>query len=140
MNTELGVMQMAKTSKISAKDNKPDTGKGPLTASAAATKPGAKVSRKMTTEERDLAVRLTSASIADAVGLYMRSDRHKHMSIADLEWMLLPPLMLNQLKFAYARPTQAKDKTENNTETLGQSEEKMPPIAVAKISWARVSP
>lgn len=91
--------------------------------------------RKMTTGERDLAVRLASASVADAIGLYMRSDRHKHQSIADLEWMLMPPLMLGQIKFAYARPQmkQAKDADTGN-------DEKLPPVAVAMVTWAMVSP
>src|SRR5689334_841893 len=58
----------------------------------------------LTQAERDLAVRLASASVADAVGLMMRSERHRHYSLADLEWLVLPPLMLNQVMFAYTRP------------------------------------
>lgn len=33
--------------------------------------------------QRDLAVRLSQATVADAVGLLMRSERHRHHSLAD---------------------------------------------------------
>lgn len=98
----------------------------------------AKRKMKMTVEQRDLAVRLASASIADAIGLYMRSDRHKHMSFADLEWMLLPALAFNQIKFAYARP-QLKPK-DGSAPVESDKTERLPPVAVAMITWATVSP
>ena len=115
----------------------------PLRADPPAHKPH--ISRQITTEERDLAVRLASASasasIADAIGLYMRSDRHRHMSIADLEWMLLPPLMFNQIKFAYARPQRQQSKAIDGAEAgVDANAEKLPPMAVAMITWAMVSP
>lgn len=134
---------MVKASKSVGKNEGKLAGADTATSTIEAKSAGAEAAtpRKMTTEERDLAVRLASASIADAIGLYMRSDRHKHMSIADLEWMLLPPLMLNQIKFSYARPQRPKAKGADGAEAgTDVHAEKLPPMAVAMITWAMVSP
>jgi len=37
------------------------------------------------------------------VGLLMRSPRHKHYALADLEWLVLPPLERGQVKLAEAK-------------------------------------
>jgi hemolysin-activating ACP:hemolysin acyltransferase len=79
--------------------------------------------------ERDLAARLASASLADAVVLMMRSERDKYHSLSDLEWLVLPPLRLRQAMFAYARP--AKHTDEQTIE--------VPPIPIAMVAWAMVS-
>ena len=92
----------------------------------------------LTQAERDLAVRLASASVADAVGLMMRSERHRHYSLADLEWLVLPPLMLNQVMFAYARPLVPVDKAEAAAKAGVTGE--LPPMPVAMVTWAMVSP
>lgn len=92
----------------------------------------------LTQAERDLAVRLASASVADAVGLMMRSDRHRHYSLADLEWLVLPPLMLNQVMFAYTRPQVPADKAEAAAKAGVTGE--LPPMPVAMVTWALVSP
>lgn len=82
---------------------------------------------------RDLAMRLVNAAVADAVGLLMRSDRHRHYSLADLEWLLLPPLKLDQVAFAYVRPTLEG--------AVGDAKPgEAPPVAVAMVTWAAVSP
>jgi cytolysin-activating lysine-acyltransferase len=88
--------------------------------------------------ERDLAVRLASASVADAIGLMMRSERHRHYSLADLEWLILPPLMLNQVMFAYARPQLPAEKAEAVAKAGVVGE--LPPMPVAMVTWALVSP
>jgi hemolysin-activating ACP:hemolysin acyltransferase len=87
--------------------------------------------------ERDLAVRLASASVADAIGLMMRSERHRHYSLADLEWLILPPLMLNQVMFAYARPQVPAEKAAAAAKAGWTGE--MPPMPVAMVTWALVS-
>jgi hemolysin-activating ACP:hemolysin acyltransferase len=92
----------------------------------------------LTQAERDLAVRLASASVADAVGLMMRSERHRHYSLADLEWLVLPPLMLNQVMFAYSRPQVPADKAEAAAKAGVVGE--LPPMPVAMVTWALVSP
>jgi hemolysin-activating ACP:hemolysin acyltransferase len=82
--------------------------------------------------ERDLAARLASASVADAVGLMMRSAQYRHYSLADLEWLILPPLMLGQVLFAYTRP---KGQVAAGHSGVGEQ----PPMPVAMITWALVS-
>jgi hemolysin-activating ACP:hemolysin acyltransferase len=94
--------------------------------------------RPLSQAERDLAVRLASASVADAVGLMMRSERHRHYSLADLEWLILPPLMLNQVMFAYSRPQVSADKAEAASKAGVTGE--LPPMPVAMVTWAMVSP
>ena len=96
--------------------------------------------RQRSQVERDLTVRLASASVADAIGLMMRSERHRHYSLADLEWLLLPPLMLDQAMFAYTRPKMAQKidangKAENGDDTPMDA----PQIAIAMVTWAAVS-
>jgi hemolysin-activating ACP:hemolysin acyltransferase len=99
---------------------------------------------------RDLTLRLVQAQVADAVGLMMRSERHRHYSIGDLEWMLLPPLMLNQLLVSYARPGEKAQAPA--ADSMAPAGEQAPPernekqtpqapiMAVAMVSFARVSP
>lgn len=91
--------------------------------------------------ERDLAVRLSQATIADAIGLLLRSERHRQHSLADLEWLLLPPLLLKQIMFSYVRPQIAKN---GGIQTLSADEVEtivgLPPMAIAMVTWAIVSP
>ncbi len=47
--------------------------------------------------------KLRTANFGGAVALFMRSPAHKHFSLADLEWLLLPPLALNQFALADAQ-------------------------------------
>lgn len=93
---------------------------------------------------RDLTLRLVQAQVADVVGLMMRSERHRHYSISDLEWMLLPPLTLNQLLISYARPgaKPAADAGagEQAPAEKGEQTPQAPLMAVAMVSWARISP
>jgi hemolysin-activating ACP:hemolysin acyltransferase len=99
---------------------------------------------------RDLTLRLVQAQVADVVGLMMRSERHRHYSIGDLEWMLLPPLMLNQLLISYARPGDkakapvgdgmAPAAEQAPPEQNGKQTPQAPIMAVAMVSFARTSP
>jgi hemolysin-activating ACP:hemolysin acyltransferase len=88
--------------------------------------------------ERDLAARLATASVADALSLLMRSERHRHYTLADLEWLLMPPMVLKQVAFAYARPQMPPEKAAVAAE-VGM-EGQLPPMPVAMVTWARVSP
>ncbi|GAA6210907.1 hypothetical protein NBRC116602_06470 [Hyphomicrobiales bacterium 4NK60-0047b] len=47
--------------------------------------------------------KMTAASFGEMVSLLMRSAHYKHYSLADLEWLLLPPLMHNQFLVVEAR-------------------------------------
>ena len=129
-------LSFVKLEEIEAVDMKHAEAKVSSTTSTEEANPMSPSNRKPTTKERDIAVRLASASIADAIGLYMRSDTHRHMSFADLEWMLVPALMSNQIKFAYMRP-ESQDASKDAEEA--HLVEKWPPVAVAMITWAKVS-
>jgi hemolysin-activating ACP:hemolysin acyltransferase len=48
------------------------------------------------------ASKLVAASIGDVVVVLSRSPVHKHYSIADIEWMVLPPVMTGQFYVAEA--------------------------------------
>ncbi len=65
--------------------------------------------------------KLRTANFGGAVALFMGSPAHKHYTLADLEWLLLPALRLNQLMAA---------------------EVKLPSgsaVLAALVLWARVS-
>jgi hemolysin-activating ACP:hemolysin acyltransferase len=65
--------------------------------------------------------KLAAANFGGAVSLFMRSPAHRHYTMADLEWCLLPALRLNQFMTAEAKLAD------------GQS------VPVALVLWARVS-
>ena len=65
--------------------------------------------------------KLAAANFANAVALFMRSPAHRHYTLADLEWCLLPALGLNQFMVAEAKLPD------------GQA------VPVALVLWARVS-
>lgn len=67
--------------------------------------------------------KLISASIGDLVVVMSKSPAHKHYSLADIEWMILPPVLAGQFYVAEA----------TDPETGFRA-----PIAAA--TWARVSP
>jgi hemolysin-activating ACP:hemolysin acyltransferase len=50
--------------------------------------------------QRRLAGLRLSAAFTQVVSLLIRSPLHKHMSIADLEWMVFPPLLSGQFRIA----------------------------------------
>ena len=66
--------------------------------------------------------KLAAANFGGAVSLFMRSPAHRHYTLADLEWRLLPALRLNQFMTAEAK---LQD---------GQA------VPVALVLWERVSP
>lgn len=47
--------------------------------------------------------KMTAVSFGEMVSLLMRSAHYKHYSLADLEWLLLPPIMNNQFLVIEAR-------------------------------------
>ena len=65
--------------------------------------------------------KLAAANFANAVALFLRSPAHRHYTLADLEWCLLPALGLNQFMVAEAKLPD------------GQA------MPVALVLWARVS-
>ena len=64
-----------------------------------------------------------SLAFSQIVSLLMRSPRHKHLSLADLEWLVLPPLLAGNFRIAEAK-----------------SKPNGVPVAFAVVLWASVSP
>jgi hemolysin-activating ACP:hemolysin acyltransferase len=62
-------------------------------------------------------------ALTQIVTLMLRSQNHRHFSLSDLEWMVLPPLRLGQLAMAEAKQDQNGSRQ---------------PLAV--MFWATVSP
>lgn len=48
----------------------------------------------------------SSMALAQIVTLMLQSPNHRHFSLSDLEWMVLPPLKLGQLAIADTKPDQ----------------------------------
>ena len=72
---------------------------------------------------RAYGAKMMAASFGEIVTVLMRSASYRHFSLADLEWLVVPPVITQQFVLAEAR----------------RKEEDIPaPIAVAL--WARVSP
>ena len=65
--------------------------------------------------------KLHTANFGGAVALFMRSPAHKHYTLTDLEWLLIPPLRLNQFMAAEVKLPH------------GQT------VLAALVLWARVS-
>ncbi len=90
---------------------------------------------------RDLFARLAQASISDAVALFIRSERRRHASLADLEWLLAPALKHKQIQFAYAQPDLPADQmSSRDAAELPAAKVEPSPVAVAMVTWALVSP
>jgi hemolysin-activating ACP:hemolysin acyltransferase len=66
--------------------------------------------------------KLISASIGDLVVVMSKSPAHKHYSLADIEWMVLPPVLAGQFYVAEA----------TNAETGFRA-------PIAAVTWARAS-
>ena len=86
----------------------------------------AKTARRRPREARQSRMAHTFAQV---VGVLMRDANFRNLRIADLEWLVLPPIMAGQFKFAYAM-RQPDDKAKQSGVSV--------PVAVAL--WARVSP
>ncbi len=63
-----------------------------------------------------------SAAFGDIVSLLSKSPAHKHYALADLEWLVIAPLALNQYLLAEAKLQDGRS------------------VAVAVLFWARLSP
>ena len=52
---------------------------------------------------RALGAKMVAASFGEIVSILMRSDTYKHFSLADLEWLVLPPVLSRQFVLAEYR-------------------------------------
>lgn len=73
------------------------------------------------------AVKNLNAGFGEVVGLLMRDPKCRHLSLADLEWLVLPALAANQMMSARGK---VKDKAGNEAGLT---------VPVALVLWAKVS-
>jgi cytolysin-activating lysine-acyltransferase len=80
-------------------------------------------------------------SFAQIVAVLMRDPNFRKMRLADLEWLVLPPVMAGQFQLAQAPSplgrVKGKDAGRERSEDGGQEGGVLVPVAVAL--WARVS-
>jgi hemolysin-activating ACP:hemolysin acyltransferase len=73
--------------------------------------------------QRDAATLRNALAFTQALGVMMRSPHYKKCTFADLEWLVIPPLMMGQFRIGEAKP-----------------DPKGPALPVAIVFWALVSP
>lgn len=54
-------------------------------------------------KRRSAAIKLVSAAFGQVVSVLMRAPHYKHYSLADLEWMVVPPLVTSQFSIVEAQ-------------------------------------
>ncbi len=74
-------------------------------------------------------------TFAQIVAVLMRDPNYRKMKLADLEWLVLPPVMAGQFKLAHAPVRNA-----NKLAASGKAEASGILVPVAVALWARVSP
>lgn len=98
----------------------------PAATPTASTAAGASSGQPPMSEEarkRPAAALQLSATFAQVVTVLMRSPQHKHLALADLEWLVFPPLTTGQLAVANV-----------------QAKEGGASMPAAMVLWATVSP
>lgn len=65
------------------------------------------------------AVKTLNAGFGEAVALLMRDEKHRHLGLADLEWLLLPPLTTNQALILRGKVRGKEGDTNGQTVPLG---------------------
>ena len=107
----------------------------PMTANGSGKrKPAAPTTAKPAVHPREARQARMGQSFANVVAVLMRDSGFKNLRIADLEWLVLPPVMSGQWRLAHARAEQPGVKP-------GQAAPEgnmLVPVAVAL--WASVSP
>jgi len=71
--------------------------------------------------QQTMAALCNSLAFTQIIGVLMRSEHYKHYSLADLEWLVVPPMLAGQFRIGEVKP-----------KTGGSA-----PVAV--VLWARVS-
>ena len=85
---------------------------------------------KTATRPRDARQARFGQTFSQIVAVLMRDPNFRHLKLADLEWLVLPPVMAGQFRLGHAtRPSDA-----------GKPEQRGISIPVAVALWARVSP
>lgn len=86
--------------------------------------------------QRQLMAKLFQATVGDAVSLLMLSEKLRDFRIADLEWLLLPPLLERQVIFKYAQPQISRSASAGPG---NRPSPKVPPVPIGMIAWGMVS-
>ena len=94
---------------------------------------GGQGSKAGTTRPRDARQSRFAQSFAQIVAVLMRDPNFRKMRLADLEWLVLPPVMAGQFQLAQAPSPVGRVKDKDGSEQGGV----LVPVAVAL--WARVS-
>jgi hemolysin-activating ACP:hemolysin acyltransferase len=93
---------------------RPTASAAPPTSSGAAMQPSAKPQTAAQADQapdlapeelkrRAAAIKLVSAAFGQVVSVLMRAPHYKHYSLADLEWMVVPPLVTSQFSIVEAQ-------------------------------------
>jgi cytolysin-activating lysine-acyltransferase len=72
---------------------------------------------------RDAAALRNALAFTQALGVLMRSPHYRTYTLADIEWLVIPPLMAGQFRIGEAKP-----------------DAQGPSLPVAAVFWASVSP
>jgi len=72
---------------------------------------------------RDAATLRNALAFTQVLGVLMRSPHYRKYTLADLEWLVIPPLMAGQFRIGEAKP-----------------DPQGPALPVAAVFWASVSP
>src|SRR5262245_54466431 len=100
----------------------------------AAKGPDGNGARQRATRPREARQARFGQAFSQVIAVLMRDQNFRNMRIADLEWLVLPPIMAGQFRLAHmpapARPGAEPQATEKSGVLV--------PVAVAL--WARVSP
>ncbi len=97
---------------------------------------------------QSLRSKMVSASFGEMVTLLMKSPHYRHYNLADLEWLLIPPLMTNQFLMVEARvkvpvsedgEAVTKDTGADVFQEQDQSQFSGVRIPVGMALWAKVS-
>jgi cytolysin-activating lysine-acyltransferase len=108
---------------------------------AAAAAQATEAGKRAAIRPRDARQMRFAQSFAQIVAVLMRDPNFRKMQIADLEWLVLPPIMAGQFRLAQAPAPLGRGKgQETDKETdkaAGQEGGVLVPVAVAL--WARVS-
>ena len=102
---------------------------GPQVPAAGRSEADANESKQAAPRPREARQSRMAHSFSQVVAVLMRDPNFRNLRLADLEWLVLPPVMSGQFRLAQAPAPQAR--------TKGQDGGMLIPVAVAL--WARVS-
>jgi len=74
-------------------------------------------------------------TFAQVIAVLMRDANFRNLKIADLEWLVMPPIMAGQFRLAHAARPAGAGKAQK-----GQAGQASIAVPVAVALWARVSP